>query len=298
MRALAFACVLVGVSACSLKTMAVKTVANTLSENGDVFSRDDDPELVREAVPFALKLYESLLDSVPDHAPLLLATCSAFTQYAFAFVETDAEVAGQARYEETKALKARALKLYLRGRGYCLRGMEVRFPGSSQGLLSNPDAVLAKARKTDVPLLYWAAASWGAAISLGIDQPDLVIDFPTVRTLAERALALDETWNKGALHELMISLDSLPDALGGNVERARTHFTRAVELQQGASPGPYVALATGVAVPAQDRAEFERLLQQALAVDPEKDPSNRLSTLVTQRRARALLEQIDSRFAN
>ena len=57
-------------------------------------------------------------------------------------------------------------------------------------------------------------------------------------------------------------------------------------MQKGLSPGPYVALATGVAVPAQDRAEFERLLKEALAIDPEKDPSNRLVTLVTQRRAR------------
>src|SRR5690349_5684795 len=103
---------------CSLKTMAVKTVANTLSDSGDVFSRDDDPELVRDAVPFALKLYESLLESVPRHQPLLVATCAGFTQYAYAFVETDAEALGQSQYEEAKALRERALKLYLRGRDY------------------------------------------------------------------------------------------------------------------------------------------------------------------------------------
>ena len=145
-----------------------------------------------------------------------------------------------------------------------------------------------------MPLLYWTAASWGSAISLGLDRPELAVDLPTVRALADRALALDETWSKGALHELMITLDSLPEALGGNPERARASISRrAVELQKGLSPGPYVALATGVAVPAQDRAEFERLLKEALAIDPEKDPSNRLVTLVTQRRARALLDQID-----
>jgi hypothetical protein len=53
---------------------------------------------------------------------------------------------------------------------------------------------------------------------------------------------------------MFVSLDSLPPALGGNPERARKHFTRAVELQKGLSPGPYVALALGVVVPAQDRA--------------------------------------------
>jgi hypothetical protein len=57
-----------------------------------------------------------------------------------------------------------------------------------------------------------------------------------------------------------------------------------------------VSLAMGVAEPAQDRAEFESLLKQALAIDPEKDPSTRLVTLVQQRRAQALLDHIDTLF--
>ena len=193
-------------------------------------------------------------------------------------------------------MNQRALKLYLRAKGYCLRAMEVRFPGIGQKLLTDPEPALAKAEKNDVPLLYWMAASWGSAIGLGIDKPDLVIDMPVVRALAERALALDESWNKGALHEMFVSLDSLPAALGGDPERARKHFSRAVELQKGLSPGPYVALATGVALPAQDRGEFEKLLHTALAIDPEKDPSVRLVTLVQQRRAQALLDHIDTMF--
>ena len=146
-------------------------------------------------------------------------------------------------------------------------------------------------------LLYWTAASWGAAISLGIDRPDLAVDFPTVRALADRALALDAEWSRGAIHELMITLDSLPEALGGNAARAREHFTSAVAIQKGLSPGPYVTLATGVSVPSQDRQEYERLLKEALAIDPEKDPSNRLVTLVYQRRARVLLDRIDEKFS-
>ena len=283
---------------CSLKTMAVKSVANTLSDTGDVFTRDDDPELIREATPFALKLYESLLESVPTHVPLLVSTCGSFTQYGYAFLESEADSLDAARRAEATTLRERALKHYLRARGYCLRATDVRFgKGTSAALLQDPAATVAKARKDDVPLLYWTAASWGAAISLGIDRPDLAVDFPTVRALADRALALDPEWNRGAIHELMITLDSLPEALGGNPERAREHFKKAIEIQKGLSPGPYVSLATGVAVPNQDRREFERLLTEALAIDPEKDPSNRLVTLVTQRRARVLLDRIDEKFS-
>ena len=280
-----------------LKRKAVGMVAETLASSGDVFTRDDDLELVGDAIPFGLKLYESLLDSAPTNKDLLIATCSNFTQYGVAYIETDALVLGEAQHhDEVVHLNARALKLYLRAKGYCERAMEVRFPGIMQKLPADPVGALAKAEKKDVPLLYWMAASWGSAIALGVDRPDLVIDMPTVRALAERAIALDETWSRGTLHEMFVSLDSLPPALGGNPERARTHFTRAVELQKGLSPGPYVALALGVAVPAQDRAEYEKLLKEALAIDPAKDPSNQLVTLVQQRRARALLDQIDTRI--
>ena len=280
-----------------LKRKAVGMVAETLASSGDVFTRDDDLELVGEAIPFGLKLYESLLDSAPTNKDLLIATCSNFTQYGVAYIETEALVLGDAQHhDEVVRLNARALKLYLRAKGYCERAMEVRFPGIMQKLPADPVAALAKAGKKDVPLLYWMAASWGSAIALGVDRPDLVIDMPTVRALAERAVALDETWSRGTLHEMFVSLDSLPPALGGNPEQARTHFTKAVELQKGLSPGPYVALALGVAVPAQDRAEYQKLLNEALAIDPAKDPSNQLVTLVQQRRARALLDQIDTRI--
>ena len=280
-----------------LKRKAVGMVAETLASSGDVFTRDDDLELVGDAIPFGLKLYESLLDSAPTNKDLLIATCSNFTQYGVAYIETDALVLGEAQHhDEVVHLNARALKLYLRAKGYCERAMEVRFPGIMQKLPADPVGALAKAEKKDVPLLYWMAASWGSAIALGVDRPELVIDMPTVRAIAERAIALDETWSRGTLHEMFVSLDSLPPALGGNPERARMHFTKAVEQQKGLSPGPYVALALGVSVPAQDRAEFESLLKKALAVDPEQDPHNRLVTLVQQRRARALLDHIDTMF--
>lgn len=298
LRLVALACALAVLPACALvKRKAVGMVASTLASGGDVFTRDDDPDLVGDAIPFGLKLYESLLDSAPRNRDLLLATCSNFTQYGVAYLETEAAVLGEAQHhDEVAHLNARALKLYLRARGYCLRAMELRFPGIGQKLLADPVPPLAKAQKKDVPLLYWTAAAWGSAIALGVDRPEIVIDMPVVRALAERAIALDETWSKGALHEMLISLDSLPEALGGSPEKARQHFDRAVELQKGLYPGPYVALATGVDVPAQNREEFEKLLQAALAIDPEKDPSVRLVTLVQQRRARALLDHIDTMF--
>ena len=285
-------------SGCSIRTIAVKTVANTLSQPGDTFTRDDDPELVRAALPFGLKTFESLLESVPRHKRLLIATCSGFTSYAYAFVETDADRLGSEDYEKAKELRDEALRLYLRAKGYCWRALEVRFKGISGRLKEDPAEALGRTRKDDVPLLYWSAASLGAAIALGKGRTELLVDLPIVRAMAERALALDEEWGKGSLHELMITIESQGEALGGSEDRARGHFKRAVELQKGLSAGPYVSLATNVSRSKQDRDEFERLMGEALAIDPAADRSNQLVTIITQRRARSLLARIDDLFIN
>lgn len=290
--------VVIALTGCgAVKRSAIRSVANTLSsEDGGVFTRDDDLELVEAAVPFGLKLYESLLETVPDYVPLLVTTCSSFTQYGYAFVQTRAERFEDLDYDAYVRETDRALRLYLRARAYCLRGLDERFGDIRVALLRDPAGALAHAKVDDVPLLYWTAASWGAAVSLGIGRPELAGDLHVVRGIAERALALDEDWNRGALHELMISIESLGEIVGGSEDAAQRHFDRAIELQQGQQAGPYVALATGIALKNQDRAMFERLLNQALAVDPDAQPATRLPNIVARNRARFLLDRIDILF--
>ena len=51
-------------SGCSIRSLAINTLAEALAESGSVYASDSDPELVRDALPFALKTFESLLESV------------------------------------------------------------------------------------------------------------------------------------------------------------------------------------------------------------------------------------------
>jgi len=44
------------------------------------------------------------------------------------------------------------------------------------------------------------------------------------------------------------------------------------------------------------RETYTKLLEQALAIDPNKDKKNRLVTIITQRRARAMLDHIDTKI--
>jgi predicted anti-sigma-YlaC factor YlaD len=287
---------LVVLSGCSLRSMAINTMADTLAASGDIYASDEDPELVRDALPFSLKTIESLLDASPRHPGLLLTACSGFTSYGYAFVEIDAELLEGIDEPRVDELRARAQRLYLRGQGYCLRALELRQPGIASGLLRDPARALAFARREDVPLLYWSGASWGAAIALGLHRPELIADLPVVRALMHRALELDEAWDRGAIHGVLIALEAAAPGVEGGFDRARRHFERAVELSQGLSASPYVALARSVTVPEQNRAAFERLLEAALAIDPDEEESLRLMNILTQRRAKRLLERADELF--
>src|ERR1700745_93844 len=76
---------------CSIKKVAINKLGNALASGGTTFTSDEDPELVRDALPFSLKLIESLLAESPRHQGLLFAASSGFTPYAYAFVQEEAD---------------------------------------------------------------------------------------------------------------------------------------------------------------------------------------------------------------
>ena len=189
------------VSGCSIKRMAVNASGNALAGGGTTFSSDDDPELIKAAVPFSLKLMDSLLDHSPRHQGLLFATSSGFTRYAYAFVQQEADESEDNNLTAANELRTRARKLYLRAHNYGLRGLEVNHHGFGKALLANPKDAVQVAKVADVPLLYWTAVSWAGAVSLSKDNPELIGDLPIVEALIDRALELDESFDHGAIQD-------------------------------------------------------------------------------------------------
>lgn len=289
--------VVAGAAACSPKQYATDKLADALSETGDSFRTEEDPELVGDAAPFGLKLMESVLEKTPDHRGLLTALAAQFTQYAFAYVQQPADEIEASDLAAARAGRERARKLYLRAKGYGLRGLEAAHPGLSAALASGAAGALDPCTREDVPLLYWTAAAWGSAVALSKDRPETVAELPQVEALAAKALALDEAFDGGAPHAFFVAFEAArPGAPPGWPEKVRGHFERAVALSRGELAGPYVALAEGWAVQVQDKAAFRELLSKALAVDADARPENRLVNLVMQRRARWLLGQEETLF--
>lgn len=276
-----------------LRQVIVNSAADALSGggmNGGAFARDDDPELIAEAMPFGLKIMESLLDETPNHRGLLVALAGGFTQYAQGFVLPRSYDADNKQAEH---IEDRVVRLHLRAHGYALRALALRDPSFMHTLGKDPKAAAALLRLDDVDAMYWASASLLAAISLSTDNMQIVAKLPRADALAQRAMALDPDWGQGSLHELFISYEGRSASMGGSAQRAKQHFNRAIALSQGHKASPYVALAEAVAVPAQDRAAFDKLLQQALDIDIEAYPDLRLANQIAQDRARWLQKHVE-----
>ena len=285
----------IGLGGCSVSRFAVDKVGDALSGGGSAYASDGDPELVAAALPFSLKLVESLLEKSPDHRGLLTTAASGFTQYAYAFVQLPAERLEAIDLERAWSEKARARLLFLRARDYGLRGLETRHQDLARRLAVNPSQAVTGTELADVELLYWTAAAWGAAVGLAKDDPVLVGDLPRIQALADRALELDASFGEGELHAFMIAWEMIrADGEGDAATRATSHFRSAVDLSGGLAAGPYVTYAESVCKPLEDRECFREALEAALAIDPDDKPVLRLANLLMQRRARWLLENIDT----
>ena len=283
---------------CSIKRVAINKLGTALASGGNTFTSDNDPELVEAAIPFGLKLYESLLAESPKHTGLLLAAAQGFTEYSYAFVDSRIDEARAESLERADALRERARKLYIRAYQYGMRGLEANHPGFAAALDNDADRALQRVTRREVPLLYWTAASRGLTISLSKTSPELIAELPLVETIVRRVAELDENFGAGAVPEFLITLEAAHSGVKPEEQQKlmRQHFERALKVSQGKRAGTYVSFAENACVPAQNKAEFQSLLEKALAVDPDADLDNRLANLVAQRRARWLLKHIDELF--
>ncbi len=293
-RLIAVGAVAAVLCSCSVRKFAVRQVGDALSSGVSVYETDEDVELVGEALPFSLKLVESLLEVTPRHVGLLTTAAKGFALYSFAYVDAPGEMLIDEDFEEGTALRKRARRLYLRSLDFAMRALEVKYPGFGEQLRQDPAAASGRVAAKHQELLYWAGAGMGLSIAVDPTDPAMVVRLAEVEALLDRALAIDPSWDRGSLHEFTLRLEAARP--GGNAERIEQSYEAAVRLSDGQRAGVFVAYAESHAVPNQDRELFEALIGKALAVDPDARKEDRLLNLLAQRRARWLMEKVDDLF--
>lgn len=285
-------CVSLMLAGCSPRQMVIGSVADQLAAQGQ--SAESDLELAREASAFYLKLSESVLRQTPGHGPLAEAVAAGFTQYAYAFVAFEAEQLEARDAKAAERLRQRAARLYLRAYRHAMNGLETETPGFRLAL-SRPDAKdWPRLRPEQVGLAYWAAAAWGGWISLSKDDAEVLADLPLAIRLANLAWQVDPAWGQGALTSLLATFEAA--RAGGSRAQALRWFDQAIAQSAGKSAGPLLGKAEGYAQSAGDRAMFEQLLHQALAITEQPDSPLALQNEVMRRRARWLSERTDDLF--
>jgi predicted anti-sigma-YlaC factor YlaD len=257
------------------------------------FQQESDPVLAADAMPFALKTLDMLALQQPDNPEILLAAAKSYIQYSAAFLDWEARKIEDDDVRAARALRQRAVRLYLRGRDYAGAALEQRHPGFRDHTLN----LLPRMQTPDVPYLYWYGAGWAAAIAANPSDMGNVAAMPLVEAVMKRALELEPDFDLGALHDFFILYEGgRGEAAGGSAERAEQFFEQALGASEGKLASPYVSLATTVVIQQQDAPRFRELLEAALAIDPDEHPDYRLANIVAQDKARWYLQNIENFF--
>ena len=272
-------------------------VGDALSSGDSVYETDDDLELVGAALPFGLKLTESLLAQSPEPS----------------------------RPAADGVPRVHALLVRLRR----LRGRNRRRPGSrSRSRAAGPGAAAVPA---GVRVLHARARALvsGAdprtrqrsdtAVSVFKDDRERgpALDLLVGRLARARHLRVatrcgdarpaaggsraarsgaDRSTRAGTPARCTNSRSCLPRATPGTPGRRAdpAATTRARSISRGGkSASVHLAYAEAVSVPLQNGAEFHELIQRALAVDPDANTANRLVNLLAHRRAHWLAARFD-----
>ncbi len=277
---------------CSLKQLAVDQTAAILRGAMPAFERDDDYELVRQALPGNIKMMEGFLEADPRNPDLLLMLSQAYTAYAMVFLE-DAYERAEEDSAEAEALKLQTRRMYLRGHAYGLRLLERRRPGFSAAFAAGGPALAAALAAcddaADTPGVFWAGMPLAGAINLGRDDVEMIALVGKAKALVSRALALDEAYYHAGSHMVLGSLwGSTPKMLGGDTDKAKKHFDRALALTKRGFLLVQVMQAMTLAVQLQDAKMFDALLKEVEEAPLSVDPDQQLANVAAKRKAARL----------
>jgi hypothetical protein len=266
------------------KKMTVISAASLVEDVAKAANKQSDLRVIREGMPAYLLLMDGMVEGWPDNERLLLAAAQAYSSYATAFVGAD-----DAAFRDT---------LLLRAKTYALLALEQR--GISAPLTSpfgDFERQVGQTSRSDVPYVFWSASCWGNWIGAHANSIAAVAELPRVEALMRRSLTLDETYYYGGSHIFMgVLYASRPQVAGGNLDRSKEHFLKAIEIGQGKFLTAYVYYADYYARKAFDRELYVSVLNKVLETPADTVPELTLLNTVARQKAEALLGKTDEYF--
>jgi len=261
---------------CAVLAAGCSIIGRRASETlSTVILDQSDPELVASGIPAYLLFVDGLIAEHPDNVNLLSAGAQMFALYGSRFATGEHAVALTAkarRYGERAICLSYKPACHWEGIEYDRLVKELAGVGGKQ-----------------IDALYSYAVGWLGNLQATSEDWGAVAELPWVQAVLERAAALDETYQRGAIHGYLGILDSLrPPALGGKPDEARAHFERAIELSEGKDLSIKVEYARRYARLVFDQELHDRLLMEVLS-SPTEAHKYTLFNVLAKKEAEGLL---------
>jgi hypothetical protein len=237
----------------------------------------DDVELAKTGIPSWLLFVDGLIAGDPNNAGLLLAGARLYGAYAGGFVEDP----------------ARAARLSQHGFDYAKRATCITLPALCK-VLDQPfepfQVEVAKVGAKDVGTIYILATTWAGLIQAHSSDWASIADIPRVQSLLERVVALDPKYRDGEPYMYLGVMATLrPASLGGEPEKGKAYFEKALALSGGRNQMVRVLYAKQYARLVFDKELHDKLLNEVIAADPHA-PGLTLINVIAQAQAKQLLE--------
>jgi uncharacterized protein YceK len=269
------------ISGCS--SVISKVSANMADNLSGAILNQDDPELVREALPAYLLLLDSLNGSDSDSVGTLSAAAQLYAAYGAALVEDP---------ERAKILTSRA-------RNYGIRALCAAEQGACDLGEMDFDTYLHaihSVNKDDVEALYSYSLSSLAWIRSHSSDYKALADLPKIEAALEHVMTLEPGDLAASTCMYLGILNTLrPPALGGDPEAGREWFERGIYLSEGKDLSIKVEFARGYARLLYERELHDQLLNEVLATEVEQ-PDLTLFNLLAREQAELLLASADDYF--
>jgi hypothetical protein len=272
-------------SACSSTKFMVDSMEPLLDKMNIAIQKNNDVELVKDAIPAGLVQLDGMIEASPDNAKLLARAAEGYNGYCFVYVEdTD---------------KARARGLYYKSFQYATRALKqkTKFAEAFDGPVAGFEESLSVFGEKDVPALFWGASSWLSWAGLNVDDPEIFLALPKIKAMLKRCCELNETYQYGATHTILgILYASRSVAHGGKPEMAKAEFDRAFEISNRKMLVFQLMYAKYYAYQIQDKDLFVITLKEVISAPNDILPEMAFINAASKKKAKKLLDNVDTIF--
>lgn len=244
----------------------------------------EDPQTVGQAMPTLLIIADSMASSEDASHYALLSAARIYGAYTGAFARDDRE---------------RQKILSLKGLVYAQKGScKAKKKWCHVDRLNSDDftAFVKKLQLDDIEVAYAYGSSLLAYIEAHNDDWEVVASLSRATQLMEFVARHNPTYDNAGAHLYLGAIASiLPPAMGGQPEKAKEHFERAIKLTKGRNLLVKVEYARRYARITFDKELHHQLLTEVLAASPRQEGLTLMNTWA-QKEAKTLLDDESAYF--